>query len=138
MAGLAAAAQDGGDHVKAIAWLRRRTERDPFDEPAHRDLIAAMDRAGDRAGALIVYERLSERLRRELGVAPSAATRGVAASLRSTHDAGVGNEHWAARVPFPRRLDPARWRGEFVGRDDAFARLHATWAETQAGGVAFV
>lgn len=138
MADLAAAASARGDHSEEIAWLRRRTERDPFDEPAHRDLIAAMDRAGDRAGALIVYERLSERLRRELGVAPSAATRGLAASMRSDDVTGVGREHWAERAPFPRMLDPARWRGEFVGRAAAFARLHATWAETQAGGVAFV
>jgi len=140
MAGLAADAASGGDHSEAIAWLRRRTERDPFDEPAHRDLIAAMDRAGDRAGALMVYERLSERLRRELGVAPSAATRGLAATLRSDDVVGVGGgaEHRAGRAAFPRRLDPTRWRGEFVGRDDAFARLHAAWAETQAGGVAFV
>jgi tetratricopeptide (TPR) repeat protein len=120
--------------------LRRRTDRDPFDEPAHRDLIAAMNRAGDRAGALVVYERLSERLRRELAVAPSAATRGLAASLRGDDltRTGGGHEHAAPSRRFPHRLDPARWRGEFVGRSDAFARLHATWAGVQHGGVAFV
>jgi DNA-binding SARP family transcriptional activator len=137
MAGLADAASAGGDDAGAIAWLRRRTERDPFDEHAHRDLIAAMDRAGDRAGALVVYERLSERLRRELAVAPSPATRGLAASLRA-EQVGVLDEPAAGRRRFPRRLDPARWRGEFVGRADAFARLHAAWAGAQAGGVGFV
>jgi DNA-binding SARP family transcriptional activator/tetratricopeptide (TPR) repeat protein len=139
MAGLAAAAEARGDQADAVAWLRRRTASDPFDESAHRDLIAAMVRAGDRAGALIVYERLSERLRRELGVAPSAATRGLATSLRKDEldRLGIGDQRLVARADFPRRLDPARWRGEFVGRADAFARLHAAWAAVQDGGVAF-
>lgn len=137
--GLAAAAEARGEPAEAIAWLRRRTERDPFDEQAHRDLISAMNRAGDRAGALIVYERLSERLRRELGVAPSAATRGLAASLR-TDDLDrptVGDARTGPRAGLPRSLNPARWRGDFVGRADAFARLHAAWAGVQDGGVAF-
>jgi DNA-binding SARP family transcriptional activator len=90
IAGIAAASEAAGDRPGAIEWLRRRIERDPFDEPAHRDLIEALNRAGDRGGAIVVYERLSERLRRELGVAPSAATRGLAASLRTEQVAFAG------------------------------------------------
>jgi DNA-binding SARP family transcriptional activator len=140
MADLATAAEARGDHAEAIDWLRQRTERDPFDEQAHRDLIAAMDRAGDRAGAIVVYERLSERLRRELGVAPSGVTRGLAASLRADHVASTarGAVPEPERPELPPRLDPARWRGVFVGRDDALARLHAAWAGVQRGGMAFV
>ena len=49
----------------------------------------------------------------------------------------VGDERMVARADLPRRLDPVRWRGEFVGPADAFARLHAAGAGVQDGGVAF-
>ena len=140
MAELAVAAEADGDRAGAVEWLRRRTERDPFDERAHRDLIAALDRAGDRAAAVVVYDRLAERLRRELGVAPSTATRGLVASLRAdVAPAGTGAapEVQGGGLPLPRRLNPARWRGEFIGRADALARLHAAWARVQAGGNEF-
>ena len=80
---LAACARGSGDDAGARTWLTRRTEIDPFDEGAHRDLISALDRAGDRAAALGVYERLATRLRRELAVAPSPLTRRLAASPSS-------------------------------------------------------
>ena len=141
MARLAAESEAAGDRIGAIEWLRRRSDRDPFDEPAHRDLIAALDRAGDRAGAVVVYERLSERLRRELGVAPSAATRGLAASLRTEPvapgGAGADDKTERERRGLPRRLDPGRWRGGFVGRAGALTRLHAAWAGARGGSVAF-
>ena len=139
LAELAAGAEARGDRAEAIGWLRQRTERDPFDETAHRDLMSALDRADDRAGAIVVYDRLAERLRRELGLAPSAATRGLAASLRVA--SGVPTGHRVAAEPkvraFPRRLDSARWRGPFVGRADALARLNSAWAGVQRGGVGF-
>src|SRR5262249_48220952 len=104
LAELATAAEARGDRAAAVGWLRERTEREPVDEPAHRDLMSALDRAGDRAGAIVVYERLSERLRRELGLAPSATTRGLAASLRDGSVAATG--HHIAPEPearaFPR------------------------------------
>ena len=139
MATVAAACEASGDRLAAVGWLRRRTDRDPFDEPAHRDLIEALDRAGDRAGAVVVYERLTERLRRELGVAPSAATRGLAASLRTdgAAPARIGYPTEVEPRELPRRMDPARWRGGFVGRADALAKLHAAWAGVRRGGVAF-
>ena len=140
LAELAAAAETRGDREEAIGWLRQRTERDPFDEAAHRDLMSALHRADDRAGAIVVYERLAERLRRELGLAPSGATRALAGSLRVESVAATG--HVIADEPeapaFPRRLDPARWRGPFVGRADAMARLTSAWAGVQRGNVAFI
>ena len=39
--------------------------------------------AGDRAGAIRAYERLSQRLRDELRIVPSQATRELVESLRS-------------------------------------------------------
>src|SRR5207237_8168179 len=80
---LASASVAVGDHDTAIALARRRAGLDPFDESAHRELISLLAQAGDRGGALVSYQRLADRLGRELGVAPSPATRALAAGLRS-------------------------------------------------------
>ena len=138
MSQLAREAIHDGDRAGAVAWLKRRAELDPFDEGAHRELIEELDRAGDRAAALSVYNRLADRLRRELAVAPSAATRRLAASLRapdpppSAAAAARGDD--PRNPPLPRRLQAARWPRPFVGRSDALARLSSAWAAAQDGG----
>jgi DNA-binding SARP family transcriptional activator len=126
---LAAVAASAADPEAALALARRRAELDPFDEAAHRGLMTTLAAAGETAAALAVYERLSTRLRRELGLAPSTATRALAAALR-TGRAAVGEQ-----PPLPRRLRPDRWRTPFVGRNDALARLAAEWASLARGGV---
>jgi DNA-binding SARP family transcriptional activator len=128
-AALAAVAAATADPATALAWARRRAELDPFDEAAHRDLMAALADSGEPAAALAVYERLRLRLRRELGLAPSTTTRDLASSLR-TGGAEVGEQ-----PPLPARLRPERWRTSFVGRDAALARLSAVWASLVHGGV---
>lgn len=135
LAALADAAASAGDHERALGWARRRCELDPFDEPALRDLVERLAGAGDRAGALAAYERFAERLRRELAVAPSAATRDLVATLRS--DDAAFEKAPGSPPPLPSRLDPERWRSVFVGRVDALARLGAAWARTRPGGMEF-
>ena len=46
------------------------------------DLMRRLAAAGDRAGAIRAYERLSRRLRDELRIVPSQATRELADALR--------------------------------------------------------
>src|SRR5581483_1764754 len=82
-AALAAVGAAAADPAAALAAARRRAELDPFDEAAHRDLMMALAAAGEPASALDVYQRLRVRFRRELGLAPSTATRDLAASLRT-------------------------------------------------------
>ena len=79
---LALASERRGRLDEAVALTRRQTERDPFEEQAHQRLIARLAAAGDRAAAIRVYRALADRLRRELGVAPSARTRELAEGLR--------------------------------------------------------
>ncbi|MFC6374704.1 AfsR/SARP family transcriptional regulator, partial [Nonomuraea thailandensis] len=50
---------------------------DPYDEEAHRLLMTALARAGNRAGALACYDELRRRLTAELGVEPAPETREV-------------------------------------------------------------
>ena len=68
---LAQAAEQRDEVREAVELTRRQVERDPFDEGAHRRLITRLDASGDRAAAMRSYRTLTERLRRELGVAPS-------------------------------------------------------------------
>jgi DNA-binding SARP family transcriptional activator/tetratricopeptide (TPR) repeat protein len=109
LARLAAAAPDA---ETALAHLRARVALDPLSEEAHRDLMARLD----RPAALAVYQRLADRLRSELRIAPSAATRELAESLRVTAP---------ERPPLPRALDPRRARSPFVGRAAQLERLRA-------------
>jgi DNA-binding SARP family transcriptional activator len=124
---LAAGAAARGDQDTALGCARRRARLDPLDEPAHRDLMRLLADGGDAGGALVAYERFAERLRRELGVAPAAATRSLAAGLRGG---------WAPTAPptVPARIVAARRRGPIVGRDAELGRLRAAWARSARQG----
>jgi DNA-binding SARP family transcriptional activator len=102
---------------EAVAWCRRRAELDPFDEAAHRDLMTALAATGETASALAVYERLRARMRRELGLVPSSASRDLAVALRA------GKPEQRPQLPLPSRLRPERATTPFVGRAAALARL---------------
>ncbi|HUA70393.1 MAG TPA: AAA family ATPase [Solirubrobacteraceae bacterium] len=120
---LALNAEERGESREAIELTRRETEQDRFDEEAHRRLIERLDRAGDRAGAMRTYRTLAERLRRELGVAPSAQTRDLVERLRAATP-----PHPVTGVPAP---SPASLR--LLGREREFAELDATWEAVCAG-----
>jgi DNA-binding SARP family transcriptional activator/tetratricopeptide (TPR) repeat protein len=119
----------------AVVWARRRAALDPLDEDAARDLMRRLVAAGDRAGALAAYDRLSERLRTTLGLAPSAATRALAAGVRTPEP--DPQPAGAATPPEPPG-DRAAARGldgpPLVGRDAELAQLEALWARARDGG----
>lgn len=120
---LAEAAERRGEVRGAIELTRRQVERDPFDEEAHRRLITRLDGAGDRASAIRTYRNLSERLRRELGVAPSASTRELVEQLRAGTPPPSGAR---AQIPTTGLLP-------LVGRDRELTELERTW-RAAAGG----
>ena len=68
---------------EAIAYTRRQVALDPLAEEPQRDLMRRLAASGDRAGAIRAYERLSQRLRDELRIAPSHETRELAEALRN-------------------------------------------------------
>jgi DNA-binding SARP family transcriptional activator len=71
------------DAARASDWTTvetqsaRATAMDDCDEAAHRWLMVAHWKLGDRAKALFLYRRLRERLKLELGVTPSKQTQEV-------------------------------------------------------------
>jgi predicted ATPase/DNA-binding SARP family transcriptional activator len=83
-----------GDHDQAIGSARRAVAADRLDERAHRALIAALDRAGDRAGVVQAFEQCRAVLAGQLGVDPSADT--VEIYLTALRDRGVSS---SARLP---------------------------------------
>jgi DNA-binding SARP family transcriptional activator len=121
------AAKQAGDAAVALAWARRLVAWDPLDETAQRELMLALDEAGDRAAALRSYADFTRRLARELRVAPSGATRELASRLRRR-----GFEVNVDDLPFPRRLELATG-GAFAGREAAIARLHEALAIARGG-----
>ena len=120
---LALAAGERGGVREAVEFTRRQVECDRFDEEAHRRLIERLDRAGDRAGAMRTYRTLAERMRRELGVVPSARTRDLVERLRAATPA-----HPVTGVP---PAAPASLT--LLGRERELAELEATWGAVCAG-----
>ena len=127
---LASRAEAAGDARGAMEWSRRQAVADPLGERTARDLIARLARAGDRAGAIAAYEALRDRLRRELGILPSAETRELVDEVRRGRPAAG-----SAAAPSPQpALPPPLVRGDrFVGRENARARLSAAWDDAAAG-----
>ena len=80
---LADRALRAGDFDAAVAAARRGVAIVPHDEPANRRLILALDRSGDRAGALAAYDELARRMTEQFDAEPSAESRELAAVVRS-------------------------------------------------------
>src|SRR4051794_30285146 len=109
--------------AEAVALARQAVKADPLAEAPARALMSALAASGDTAAALAAYERLAERPRRALRVAPCAATRELADGLR------------APRAD-PGATAPSRSpRGDagLVGREAELARLQAAWATAREG-----
>lgn len=67
---------------EARRWLKRALEIVPTDERVVRRLMALLDEAGDRAGALRAYGALVTGLERSIGTNPSPETKGLAREIR--------------------------------------------------------
>ena len=63
------------EYAARLAWHNERVLRRS---------IVMLDRLGDRAGALRLYERIAKRMRTELETEPSAETKALVDSLRAT------------------------------------------------------
>ncbi|WP_259315039.1 AAA family ATPase [Capillimicrobium parvum] len=108
----------------AVELARRRLALDALDEDAARELMRRLAAAGDRSGALAVYDRLSERLRAHLGLAPSPPTRALSAELRAPPPEAEPRPAAAPPPPAPPApLPPAPPAPPLVGRDAELAEL---------------
>jgi DNA-binding SARP family transcriptional activator/TolB-like protein len=79
---LALEADAAGDGPRAVALWRQLAEVDPYATRVTVRLIAALEVAGNRAGALQVAERHAQRLRDELDAEPSPEIEALARRMR--------------------------------------------------------
>ncbi len=102
-------AEASGDLSRAIEAARAAGLLDPDDEPAARRLIRLLDRVGDRAGALRVYERLARRLELEYQTVPSAETAALVRTLREPPAAAPPAGAAPAAAATPEAASSRRW-----------------------------
>jgi DNA-binding SARP family transcriptional activator/tetratricopeptide (TPR) repeat protein len=115
------AAAAAGNMDDAIRLTRAQVALDPLAEAANRRLIDRLAASGDRGAALTAGRQFAERLRSQLGIAPSRETRALIDDLRRTEP---------PPVPPPAVLARA-YETEFVGRRRELERLRASWGGVQ-------
>jgi DNA-binding SARP family transcriptional activator/tetratricopeptide (TPR) repeat protein len=117
--------------AESVRWARRACTLDPLSEDATRQVMECLAATGDRPAALAAYQRLAERLRRELRIPPSEPTWRLAEQIRTGGD-----------KPIP-PASPRRNRFgaiPLVGRTAELAALRDAWEATTngIGGLAIV
>jgi serine/threonine-protein kinase len=75
--------EQGGDFPGALAIARRLADVEPDDETIVRKLMSLLDRLGDRAGGLAVFENYRTRLAGDFEAEPSPETIALANRLRA-------------------------------------------------------
>jgi DNA-binding SARP family transcriptional activator/tetratricopeptide (TPR) repeat protein len=134
---LASECDAADDASGALDWSRRAVAVDQLSEEAHRGLIERLAASGDRARALVVYRALVDRLRRELGVAPSPATRQLVDRLSIDAADTAGEDLPVVSVPSAspgkasERTSPSS--SPLVGRAGELERLLAAWEAARRG-----
>ena len=76
----------GSDLTSAARWARKAAKLARADERRIRRVMSLLDRAGDAAGAIDVYEEFARFLARELDVVPSEETQAIARVIRERRE----------------------------------------------------
>ena len=118
--GRADAAEQARDYAGALAHARELLALEPLSEAAHRRLIRVLYLQGDRAAALLAFDRCEQMLKDEVGTAPSAETLALLATISA---AGV------PALPAPAQGLPASvlLPPRLIGREAAWRALHEAW-----------
>ncbi len=113
---LAREAERSGDLGTATGWARRALAIAPDDEIALRRLLELLERSGDRAGALRLYDAFARRLSRELDYEPAPETLALVARLRASAPApaAAGTPAREAALPAPPPADESPRPGAAV------------------------
>lgn len=88
---LADMAEAEGRLPEAGQWGRRGMQLAVYDDAGLRRLIELLDRAGDRIGAIRVYEEAAERLARSYALEPTPETRRLIEEVRARTEVRVGD-----------------------------------------------
>ncbi|GAA3146111.1 BTAD domain-containing putative transcriptional regulator [Planomonospora alba] len=132
-----------GRYAEAVSDLRPAVTAHPLREGLWRQLMLALHRSGDRAGALAAYRRLREVLVAETGLEPGRAVQDLHRRIL-TSGAGPGPAPEAPAPPPGRGARPAGARtgvprqlprdlAGFVGRSEELVRLRSLLAPWDGG-----
>ena len=91
-----------GDSAAAIAWWRRLAALDPYNSRFVTELMTALVRAGDPAGALRQAQVYATLLRTDLDIAPDETVTAIIERIRS----GIGRAPAPVRLPAVARTEP--------------------------------
>lgn len=101
-------AEQANDWRSARAWARKAVGFTPFSEEAHRRLMALLNRTGDRAAALEVYEEFVSRLQQEWDLEPSSELTALAQDISAPTP--IEEPSRRRKKSSPTTLDSARER----------------------------
>lgn len=116
---LAQMAETAGDGADALSHAQELLALEPLSEDAHRRVMRVHYLAGDRAAALLAFDRCEQVLKDDVGTQPDAQT---LALLRHIERSEL-SEPVVGRIMPPALLRPPR----LVGRTHAWARLGDAW-----------
>jgi DNA-binding SARP family transcriptional activator len=113
-------AEGAKDHADALTHAQELLALEPLSEDAHRRVIRLHYLAGDRAAALLAFDRCERVLKDEVGTRPSPQTLALLATVQAVGETKVATSDGPvpASVLRPPRL---------IGRDAELAALDAAW-----------
>jgi DNA-binding SARP family transcriptional activator/tetratricopeptide (TPR) repeat protein len=116
-----------GEGEPAFAAATAATHSDPYDEQAHRDLMAVLVADGRPTAALDVFTALAGRLADDLGTDPDPESRALQVAILRGEQLPTS---MPAESPGPPSLPSS---AALVGREAEIAELDRAWATTSAG-----
>jgi DNA-binding SARP family transcriptional activator len=135
LAHLVHAAESAGDEEEALHLARRQLELEAWLEAAHRRIMRILARRGQRAAALIQYQRCCQILAEELQTTPDAETIALYEQIqRGRFDQASAGESTIDTPPPVQPLydlDQMPTVRQFYGRDRELGIL-TDWISTQA------
>ena len=118
---LADASEQGGDFRAALLHAQQLLELDAVSEVAHRRVMRLHYLSGDRGAALRAYQRCSQVMQRELGVAPLPETTALARSIEIGQQLELPRQ-MRFELPLSVQRPPL-----LVGREPEWAALESAW-----------
>lgn len=114
-------AERASDWPQALLLAQQLLAESPHSEAAHRRVMRLHYLAGDRAAALLAFDRCERLLKDEVGVRPDAETLALLATIESALD--TPGRRLASRPPASVMRPP-----RLVGREQAWRALEEAWS----------
>jgi DNA-binding SARP family transcriptional activator len=111
---------------EALEVAQRARGLDPLSDAAARAALTGLALAGDRAGALELYDGFAHRLESELQIEPDEETHALAERIRSQRT-------WRLPAPAAAAVGAQSRRAPLVGRAEELGRLLEAWTTCRSG-----